>query len=251
MYINVTWNCRVCVEVAFLRLLSAVRMLAKPYHFRVNWPTTLCENNDGCISLPSNKLLLRNSGYDDIAWCNKNNSELGFCGFFLKNNKNLFLSKKRNKKKQVSCYTRNCLYQTTFRKPHYTDLGIYVFVRSSTVVLNLGFANPQGFMGRFPGALGWQLIFHVGCCYFLISHTRGKCVQIENSAQILHLRRFCQLTGGSGWLFYDSGVLNGKKVEIPVNRFMQHKGPKMNLQQKGERDQKLTLLIFSSSIKQP
>jgi len=98
MYINVTWNCRVCVEVAFLRLLSAVRMLAKPYHFRVNWPTTLCENNGGCISLPSNKLLLCNSGYDDIAWCNKNNSELGFCGFFLKNNKNLFLSKKRNKK---------------------------------------------------------------------------------------------------------------------------------------------------------
>jgi len=30
-----------------------------------------------------------------------------------------------------------------------------------TVVLNLGFANPQGFMGRFPGVLGWQLSFHV------------------------------------------------------------------------------------------
>ena len=23
------------------------RMLAKPYHFRMNWPTTLCENKDG------------------------------------------------------------------------------------------------------------------------------------------------------------------------------------------------------------
>jgi len=26
--------------------LFAVRVLAKPYHFGVNWPTTLCENND-------------------------------------------------------------------------------------------------------------------------------------------------------------------------------------------------------------
>jgi len=27
--------------------LFAVRMLATPYHFVVNWPTTLCENKDG------------------------------------------------------------------------------------------------------------------------------------------------------------------------------------------------------------
>jgi len=29
------------------------------------------------------------------------------------------------------------------------------------VVLNLGFANPQVFTGRFPGVLGWQLSFHL------------------------------------------------------------------------------------------
>jgi len=28
-------------------------------------------------------------------------------------------------------------------------------------VLNLGFTNPQGFTGRFPRVLGWQLSFHV------------------------------------------------------------------------------------------
>jgi len=31
--------------------LFAVRMLAKPYHCGVNWPTTLCEDKD--ITLPS------------------------------------------------------------------------------------------------------------------------------------------------------------------------------------------------------
>ena len=33
--------------------LFAVRILAKPYHSGVNLPTTLCENKDGGISLPS------------------------------------------------------------------------------------------------------------------------------------------------------------------------------------------------------
>ena len=32
-----------------------------------------------------NKLLLCNSANDDIAWCNENNSEWGFCVFFVKN----------------------------------------------------------------------------------------------------------------------------------------------------------------------
>jgi len=66
---------RVCVGVAFLCLLSAVRTLAKSYHFGVNLPKTLCENNDGVhiVTLKFkchnryNKLLLCNSGYDDIA----------------------------------------------------------------------------------------------------------------------------------------------------------------------------------------
>jgi len=31
----------------------AACMLAKLYHFGVNWPTTLCENKGGYISLPS------------------------------------------------------------------------------------------------------------------------------------------------------------------------------------------------------
>ena len=34
--------------------LFTVRVVAKPYQFGVNWPTTLCENKDGYISLPSN-----------------------------------------------------------------------------------------------------------------------------------------------------------------------------------------------------
>jgi len=49
--------------------LFAVRMLAKPYHLGVNWPTTHCENKDGvhlfnlnfeCRSM-YNKLLLCDS----------------------------------------------------------------------------------------------------------------------------------------------------------------------------------------------
>jgi len=33
--------------------LFAVRILVKPYHFGVNWPTTLCQKKMGYISLPS------------------------------------------------------------------------------------------------------------------------------------------------------------------------------------------------------
>ena len=51
MQVNLTWNCRACVGVFFS--LFAVRMLAKPYHLGVNWPTTHCEIKDGYISLPS------------------------------------------------------------------------------------------------------------------------------------------------------------------------------------------------------
>jgi len=63
--------------------LFSVRILAKPYHFGVNWPTTLCENKDGMrfftltfkCHCRYNKLLLRNSENGDIAthgyvlWC--------------------------------------------------------------------------------------------------------------------------------------------------------------------------------------
>ena len=73
-------------------------------HFRVNWPTRLCENKDGIhfFTFKSechnsyNKLLLYDSANGDIAWCNENNSEcLVFC-IFLKNT-NLFLFKKRTR----------------------------------------------------------------------------------------------------------------------------------------------------------
>jgi len=32
----------------------SVCMLAKPYHFGVNWPTTLCENKRGTFLYPKN-----------------------------------------------------------------------------------------------------------------------------------------------------------------------------------------------------
>ena len=51
------------------------------------------------------------------------------------------------------------------------------------MVFNLGFANLQGFTGRFPGVLGWQLSLHV--LLFLTSYTEGKCVPIVNSVEIL------------------------------------------------------------------
>jgi len=71
--------------------LFPVRILSKPYHFGVNWPTALCENKDEVHSFTlkfechnrCNKLLLCNSASGDIAWCNENNSELVFV-YFLK-----------------------------------------------------------------------------------------------------------------------------------------------------------------------
>jgi len=59
--------------------LFAARILAKPYHFGVNWPTTLCENKDAVHFFTLkfechnryNKLLLCNSASGDIAWCKK------------------------------------------------------------------------------------------------------------------------------------------------------------------------------------
>jgi len=100
MHASLTWNCRVCVGVIFL---FAVRMLAKPYHLGVNWPTTHCGINDGihCFTLNFechnryNKLLLGNSENSDIAWWNKNNSECFFSVFFEKRTKSSFFKKKK------------------------------------------------------------------------------------------------------------------------------------------------------------
>ena len=43
MYINLTWNCRVCGSGFSL---FDVRFLAELYYFEVNWPTILCENRE-------------------------------------------------------------------------------------------------------------------------------------------------------------------------------------------------------------
>jgi len=93
--------------------LIAMRMLAKPYHLGVNWPTTHCENKDGVHFFTLNfgchnrysKLLLCHSENSDIAWWNKNNSGWGFSVFLKKRTKFYFFLKKtqKNPKKQVVC----------------------------------------------------------------------------------------------------------------------------------------------------
>jgi len=40
VHMNLTWNCKSCVGVAFL---FSVRMLTKRHHFGVKWTTRLCE----------------------------------------------------------------------------------------------------------------------------------------------------------------------------------------------------------------
>ena len=85
--------------------LFAVRMLAKPYHLGVNWPTTHCKIKDGVHFFTLNfechnrynKLLLCDSESGDIVWWNKNNSEWGFSVFFAKQTKSLLLFKKTKK----------------------------------------------------------------------------------------------------------------------------------------------------------
>ena len=114
------------LDVKLLRLCGsgfsrfAVRMLAKPYHLGVNWPTPHCENKDGVhfftlnIECHSryNELLLCNSENNDISWWNKNNSGWSFSVFFKKRTKSCFFLKKTKNpfffenliKKQVGCF---------------------------------------------------------------------------------------------------------------------------------------------------
>jgi len=92
--------------------LFVVRMFAKPYHFGVNCPTTLCENKDGvrfftlkfeCHS-GYNKLSLGNSENGDIACCNKT-IHTGVFVFFLKRTKTcFFLKKQKNGLKTGGCF---------------------------------------------------------------------------------------------------------------------------------------------------
>jgi len=72
-----------------MAFLFAVHMLAKSYHFGVNWPTTPWENKDvvhlftlnfECCN-GYNKLLLCYYETGDTAWYSKNNSEWGVCVF--------------------------------------------------------------------------------------------------------------------------------------------------------------------------
>jgi len=100
MYINLTWNCRVCVEAAILCLLCAClpslttcRELTNNTLRKQRWSIFLYRQhfftfNFECHNRYS-KLLLCNYENGDIAWCNKNNTECGFC-VFSKKNKNLF-----------------------------------------------------------------------------------------------------------------------------------------------------------------
>jgi len=54
--------------------LFAVRVLAKPYNFGVNWPTTLCENKDGVHFFTLN--FECNSSYNKLLLCNSENGDI-------------------------------------------------------------------------------------------------------------------------------------------------------------------------------
>ena len=81
--------------------LFTLRVLGKPCHFGVNWPTALSENKDRVHFFTLkfewhsryNRLLLCNSENCDIAWFSKNNSEWYFCVFFFKKQKLVSLKK--------------------------------------------------------------------------------------------------------------------------------------------------------------
>jgi len=94
MCINLTWNRRVCVGVAFLCLLCAFLLsfttlkwigqqhFAKTKRDGVHFFTLKLECHNSY-----NNLLLCDSANGDIAWCNKNKSEWGFCVFLKKERK--------------------------------------------------------------------------------------------------------------------------------------------------------------------
>ena len=103
-----------------------------------------------------------------------------------------------------------------------------------------GLRTPRGSREDFQGCLDGSCVFLY--YYFLISCTRGKKYRLKTPRRFCLILRFCdatmwtsrlcqltcasvrvrllhrQHTGGSVWLFYDSGILNGKKVENPCTR---------------------------------
>ena len=118
MSINLTWKCRVRVWVAFLyccvrscqTLPLRSELTNNPLRKQrwVHFLTLQFECHNRC-----NKWLLCNSENGDIAWCNKNNSEWGFCVFFKKEQKPVSFKKTTKKfelKKQQT--TRWVVFET-------------------------------------------------------------------------------------------------------------------------------------------
>ena len=103
MYINLTWNCGVCVGMVFLCCAHACQTLP----LRSELTNYACQNKDGVHFFTLNfechnrynKSLLCNCENSDIAWSNTNSSECFFLVFLWKSTKSCFFFK--NAKKQV------------------------------------------------------------------------------------------------------------------------------------------------------
>jgi len=127
MYINLTWNCRVCVGVAFLCLLCAFlpslplcSELINKTLWKQRWSTFFaleieCHNS-------YNKSLLCNSENGNIAWCNQTNSDWGL----EKNDKpkNYFFSK-NGLKTGTGCFF---LKKTGFPNSDYLSILFVIFL---------------------------------------------------------------------------------------------------------------------------
>ena len=98
--------------------LFAVRVLAKLYHFGVNWSTTFCKNKDGVHFFTLkfechnryNNLLLCNSENGDIAWRNKNR----FLCFFRKEQKPVSFQKYKKNRIEKSTKTGGLFWKKRF-----------------------------------------------------------------------------------------------------------------------------------------
>jgi len=103
MYINLTWNCRVCVGMAFICLLCAfllsfttLKWIGQQHFAKTNWDGVhFFTLKLGCHN--SYNTVLCDSANGDIALCNKNNSEWVIMFFFEKRTKTCFFSKKPKK----------------------------------------------------------------------------------------------------------------------------------------------------------
>ena len=104
--------------------LFAVGILAKLCHFRLNRQTTLRKRRWGIFLLLKlechnsyNNLLLYDSANGDIAQCNKNNSEWGFCVFLKKEQKLVSFKNKKyglNKQKGWMFFIKRCFFNLDY-----------------------------------------------------------------------------------------------------------------------------------------